>query len=75
MSYGNAGTGSLRRSIRAEVAREYPPIKLYRQIRTPYEMEKAEAGKFFYGNPSLPHIKPGHIVVALVLYRLYQTRG
>jgi hypothetical protein len=72
MSYGNEGTGGIRRSIRAEVAREYPPIKIYRQVRTPYEMQKAEAGKFFYGNPQIPTRNVGLLVTAIALY--YFTR-
>ena len=70
MSYGNEGTGSLRRAIRSEVAREYPPIKIYRQVVTPYQMQKANAGKFFYGNPQVSNRNVGLLVTAIALYYL-----
>ena len=73
MSYGNEGTGSLRRAIRSEVARDYPQAtNLYRQVRTPYEMQKAEVGKFFYGNPQIPTRNVGLLITAIALY--YFTR-
>ena len=74
MSYGTAGT--TRKYTRSDVARQYPGVKLYRKVLTPYEAEKAAAGKFFLSGPnSMASFKPGHIVLALVLLRLWQTRG
>ena len=73
--YGSE-THGLRREERSLVAREYPSIKLYRRILTPYQQEKAKAGKFFLSGPNaLNKIKPGQIVLALILLRLWQTRG
>jgi hypothetical protein len=48
-NYG--ATAGTRRYERELVAREYPSIVQYRRILTPYEQQKAEANKFFYGKP------------------------
>lgn len=50
MRYFGSTAGTTRRYERELVASEFPSIQVYRKILTPYEMQKAEAGKLFYGN-------------------------
>ena len=52
MRYFGSIAGTTRRYERELVASEFPSIQVYRKILTPYEIQKAEAGKLFYGNPN-----------------------
>ena len=72
--------GVTRRAVRAEVARQYPSIQIYRRAITPYEVQKAEAGKFFYGSTQQSwweknKNKPGVYIPLIIGIWMFATRN
>ena len=75
-NYG--ATAGTRRYERELVASEYPSVVQYRRILTPYEEQKAEANKFFYGSAPQDLAKNpvvGIVGLVLVLEALERYRG
>jgi len=66
-NYGS--TAGTRRYERELVASQYPSVVQYRRVLTPYEQQKAEAGKLFYGNANDASDDPYRLVrIGLMLF-------
>lgn len=76
-NYGREGD---ERYVRQITAWEQPRVLYTRVPITLEQQQKAEAGKFLYGDPSMLNkakskITLGHVVLGLIVFRLWQTRN